>query len=131
MANKFAVNKLGCTQSCPPSCEQSTYSTSVSTGKWPSFKYWSTIVYNLGFDGDVSKLVQQHESTFLKISVYFDSLIVEKVESQPAYSWNRLLVEIGGQLGLLLGFSLLTAVEILELLLVDLGAGLGFKTFRK
>ena len=131
MANLFAESKLGCTQSCPPSCQQSTYSTSVSTGKWPTYRYWSTVVYNQGVSGDVSNLVQQYESTFLKISVYFDSLIVEKVESQPAYSWNRLLGEIGGQLGLLLGFSLLTAVEILELLLVDLGAGLGFKTFWK
>ncbi|RUS74945.1 hypothetical protein EGW08_017300 [Elysia chlorotica] len=127
VAERFADNSLGCSQICPPSCEESTYSTTVSSGKWPTDRYFATVLHNQGVSDHIVELMQRAEYSLLKLSVYFDSLIVEKVESQPAYSWNRLLGEIGGQLGLLLGFSILTAVEIIELLLLDLGFGLGLK----
>ena len=34
----------------------------------------------------------------------------------PVYDGNKLLGDVGGQLGLLLGFSLVTGVEIIDLL---------------
>ncbi|GFR91637.1 degenerin mec-10 [Elysia marginata] len=126
-ANQFADNKLGCAQFCPPPCEESTFSTSVSLGKWPTHKYWNVLMYHEGHQSsDIG--IEYAGVTLLKVDIYFDSLSLEKVESQPAYSWNKLLGDIGGQLGLMLGFSILTAVEILELLIVDLGFGLGIGT---
>ncbi|KAK3763231.1 hypothetical protein RRG08_020771 [Elysia crispata] len=63
--------------------------------------------------------------SFLLLEIYYESFILERVDSEPAYTWNKLLGDIGGQLGLLLGFSILTAVELLELLAVDIGVGVG------
>ena len=131
VAFAFAEHKLGCTQSCPPSCQETTYSATVSTGKWPTYNYFVALLHSSGFTGNFSAIVQRYESTVLKLDVYFETLILEKIESRPAYTWNRLLADIGGQLGLLLGFSILTAVEMVELLFVDLGLGLGLRALWK
>ncbi|RUS91580.1 hypothetical protein EGW08_000695 [Elysia chlorotica] len=118
-------------QTCPPSCEESAYTTTVSSAKWPTFRYWKAALYDQTASDGLSEQRERAENSFLKLSVYLDCLAVEKVESQPAYSWNRLLGEIGGQLGLLLGFSILTAVEILELVLLNLDFGLVLRAFRR
>ncbi|GFR91625.1 acid-sensing ion channel 4 [Elysia marginata] len=127
-AHYFAGNKLGCAKFCPPPCEESTFSKSVSIGKWPTRNYLALVMYNRGIQSNIEDYIAYAGVTMLKVDIYFDSLSLEKVESQPAYSWNKLLGDIGGQLGLMLGFSILTAVEILELLIVDLGLGLGIGT---
>ena len=44
-------------------------------------------------------------------------MLTERMVAVPVLDGNKLLGNIGGQLGLLLGFSLVTAVEILELLI--------------
>ncbi|GFN98004.1 amiloride-sensitive sodium channel subunit gamma [Plakobranchus ocellatus] len=120
----FTTNKLGCAKACPPSCKQATFATTISTGLWPTPAYKNLMLKRR--DLDLNNLSTQ---SILRMEIFYESLILEKVESSPAYTWYKLLGDIGGQLGLLLGFSILTAMEILELLLVDLGFGLGFRTF--
>ncbi|GFN76096.1 nucleosome assembly protein (nap) protein [Plakobranchus ocellatus] len=81
-----------------------------------------------GLVQNVTQLLEVGERSFLRLEIYFDSLILDKIVGQPAFTWNKLLSDIGGQLGLLLGFSILTAVEILELLVMDLGLGIGLSS---
>ncbi|GFO31707.1 amiloride-sensitive sodium channel subunit gamma [Plakobranchus ocellatus] len=123
----FSDNKLGCIKNCPPACEESSFSTTVSSAPWPNRDYRQTLLWQHGLDQNVTQLLEAAESTFLKLEIYYDSLILEKVVNQPAFTWNKLLCDIGGQLGLLLGFSILTAVEILELVVMDLGLGIGLR----
>ncbi|GFN93968.1 acid sensing ion channel 1 [Plakobranchus ocellatus] len=124
----FSDNKLECTKKCPPACEQSSFSTTVSSAPWPTSDYRQTLLRRHGLDLNATQLLEAGERSFLKLEIYFDSLILDKIVGQPAFTWNKLLSDIGGQLGLLLGFSILTAVEILELVVVDLGLGIGLRS---
>ncbi|GFO36399.1 amiloride-sensitive sodium channel subunit beta [Plakobranchus ocellatus] len=123
----FTDNKLDCTKNCPPACEETSFSMTVSSAHWPTRDYRQTLLSQHGLDQNVTQPLEAAERSFLKLEIYFDSLNVGKVISQPAFTWNKLLSDIGGQLGLLLGFSILTAVEILELVVMDLGLGIGLR----
>jgi len=48
--------------------------------------------------------------------VFFSELKYTYIEAQPAYSLLALLCDIGGALGLILGSTLLTLCELLDLL---------------
>nr|KAG5711166.1 hypothetical protein BaRGS_004810 [Batillaria attramentaria] len=56
------------------------------------------------------------ERNVAKVELFFKELNYEYIVTTPAYDWYRLLGDLGGQLGLWLGFSLLTAFEFLELM---------------
>ncbi|GFN78967.1 acid-sensing ion channel 1 [Plakobranchus ocellatus] len=126
----FSDNKLDCIKNCPPACEKSSFSTTVSSAPWPTSGYRQTMLKRQGLDQNVTQLLKA-ERSFLKLEIYYDSLILDKIVGQPAFTWNKLLSDIGGQLGLLLGFSILTAVEILELVVMDLGLGIGLRSLWK
>ena len=54
-------------------------------------------------------------SDHLKVTVYLESLEVKTEVTSPQYDWSDFLSNIGGVLGLFTGFSILSALEILEL----------------
>ncbi|GFN95908.1 amiloride-sensitive sodium channel, partial [Plakobranchus ocellatus] len=127
----FRDNKLDCIKQCPPACEKSSFSTTVSSAPWPTSDYRQTLLRQHGLDQNVTQLLESGERSFLKLEIYYDSLILDKIVDQPAFTCNKPLSDIGGQLGLLLGFSILTAIEILELVVMDLGLGIGLRSLWK
>ena len=57
---------------------------------------------------------------FVRVNVYLSDMEVEVQEQQPSYRLSNLFSDIGGTLGLWVGLSLLTVVELLQLV-VKLG----------
>ncbi len=53
-------------------------------------------------------------STFGSLKVYFPDLSETIIEERPVYSFVVVVSNLGGLLGLYLGFSLLTLLEIVE-----------------
>ncbi|KAK8376859.1 hypothetical protein O3P69_010060 [Scylla paramamosain] len=53
----------------------------------------------------------------VRLHFYMDSLSYEKIEESPAFTWNTLVCNVGGNLGLFLGMSIVTLVELLEFLI--------------
>jgi Amiloride-sensitive sodium channel len=49
------------------------------------------------------------------LQVYFTDLKYTKVEASAAYTFLALLCDIGGALGLILGSTLLTVVELMDI----------------
>nr|XP_036855236.1 acid-sensing ion channel 3 isoform X3 [Manis javanica] len=60
----------------------------------------------------------------LVLDIFFEALNYETVEQKKAYEVSELLGDIGGQMGLFIGASLLTILEILDFL-CELQEGLG------
>ncbi|XP_069988901.1 degenerin-like protein asic-1 isoform X2 [Penaeus vannamei] len=103
---------------CPPACNDTVYNTKVTTSE-DNTKFY-TIVQNIkqANMGDDLCLGTQNET--VRLHVYLESLTYEVIHESPAYTWDTLVCNVGGNLGLFIGMSLVTIVEVFEFLL-DLG----------
>uniref|UniRef100_A0A2K6N769 Acid sensing ion channel subunit family member 4 n=1 Tax=Rhinopithecus roxellana TaxID=61622 RepID=A0A2K6N769_RHIRO len=55
-----------------------------------------------------------HRENFLVLDVFFEALTSEAMEQRAAYGLSALLGDLGGQMGLFIGASILTLLEILD-----------------
>lgn len=123
---------------CFAPCDEYRYDVSYSLSRWPSLGYENGAVYREIFDteGFVSRFTDaesralynrylEKERTsamkdFAKINVYVtDSNVLQTVE-EPAMVPTQLVSEIGGQLGLWIGVSVITISEVVETILTIL-----------
>ena len=119
-ANDCTVNDICClyntgtstdalNSTCLPACNEMIYSSSVSYSQYPS-------------DVTVSRLARfQSQSTeslddnILAINIYFGSLSTIVTSTDFTYSWSGLLADIGGQLALFVGASVISFMELVLL----------------
>ncbi|XP_057297836.1 acid-sensing ion channel 1C-like [Hydractinia symbiolongicarpus] len=80
--------------------------------------HYSVVLTSAGYLVGSEK--QRNRDDLLDVQVYFKSLEVEVTEDHVIYTLTNLLSDIGGQLGLWCGYSVLTIVEVLGLLLLTL-----------
>ncbi|XP_055000882.1 acid-sensing ion channel 5 [Sorex araneus] len=100
--------------SCPVACEETEYPTTISYSTFPSkraLKYFS------------KKLNQSQEyirENLLNIEINYSDLNYKITQQQKAVSVPELLADIGGQLGLFCGASMITIIEIIEYVFTNL-----------
>ena len=99
---------------CPPPCNYFTYHTSTSYSKYPSVQLQDNLIAILNTSSD------NIENNILSVNVYFQDLYVMKSDTVLSYSPTTLLADIGGLLGLLLGASIISILEIIILLLDEI-----------
>ncbi|XP_028405459.1 acid-sensing ion channel 1-like isoform X1 [Dendronephthya gigantea] len=97
--------------SCPQPCEHVFYSTTLSYGIYEPETVYSTNPFEAYLE----------RNSYVQVKIFFEDLSVTEVKDMRKYSWSDLLAAAGGMLGLLLGASVLTIVEFLELLITLLG----------
>lgn len=51
----------------------------------------------------------------LELYVYFENMKYMEISEKPSMTWNGLLSNIGGTIGLFLGMSVMSLIEVLEL----------------
>ena len=90
---------------CPTACMSTVYKTDVSYSNFPA-EYISQI-----FASVLNIQPSFFPTNFLSVSVYFETLNVETQTTSRAYSFVALLSDIGGQLGLFLGVSVISLME--------------------
>uniref|UniRef100_UPI00398E3DC2 acid-sensing ion channel 5-like n=1 Tax=Pristiophorus japonicus TaxID=55135 RepID=UPI00398E3DC2 len=96
---------------CPVPCEDTKYSTTVSYSTFPSHR-------GLQFLSDEFQKSKQYiRENFVHIDIAYKDLNYEMTQQQKALSVTELIGDIGGQLGLFCGGSVITIIEILEYLL--------------
>ncbi|CAH1780635.1 unnamed protein product [Owenia fusiformis] len=111
MYHLFDEAKLGC--DCPQACEELVYGTTISGSEWPSNQYSPYLLQKLEGGSPVSDIKQN----LVRVHVYFETLAVHTIEEVPSYTWDNLLADIGGTMGMFIGISICTAFEIVELLM--------------
>ncbi|XP_059145900.1 degenerin del-1-like [Physella acuta] len=122
---KFEKHELGCEEMCPPACTQKLFQTTVSTAVWPADRHLDRYVKFVNKTFAKKKIVYNwtsnpHEhirKNFLRLEIYYETLRYEVISTSATYHWNNLLGNIGGQLGLWLGFSVLTAIEVCQFII--------------
>ena len=119
---------------CPNECTTSSYDVTITQLEWPTNRSLSRFVTNvyqqLNNDSAVlytisaiekylnDKLTNRQDglshlrSTFGSVTVYFRDLSETIIEERPVYNFVMIISNFGGLLGLYLGFSVLTVLEL-------------------
>ena len=125
----FELNEINCTvvdvcclltsyvsvelTECQPACERQQYETTTSYANFPSIDIAAGLAYTFNTSIETFLL------NFLAVNIYFEDLAITKSETTNSYSFVALLSDIGGQLGLFVGASVISMLEI-GLLLFDI-----------
>ncbi|XP_028396780.1 acid-sensing ion channel 2-like [Dendronephthya gigantea] len=99
---------------CPIPCHITKFLTQLSYAQMPA-KHFSEV---LARKRKVPKDVMRNylRDNFLDVDIYFEEMSVEEITERPAYDEESLFGDIGGQVGLFLGASILTLLEFIDLL---------------
>ncbi|KAL9964428.1 hypothetical protein ACROYT_G028070 [Oculina patagonica] len=117
---------------CPVPCDIVSFKPVLSYAAFPNDQYVVRL-NELNTDGNnvsanTLKGIQEYISqNMLELTVYFPELNYHLIEQKPAYDSESLLGEIGGQVGLCVGASLLTVLEFCDVILAIIGIRLGFR----
>ncbi|GMT33916.1 hypothetical protein PFISCL1PPCAC_25213, partial [Pristionchus fissidentatus] len=95
---------------CLQPCQQDVYSTTYSAAKWPS----GSVNMACDQEKDCHKYYREHAAM---LEIYYEQMSYEIIRESQSYQMVNVLSDIGGQAGLWLGASVLTAVEFISLLM--------------
>ncbi|XP_071087492.1 acid-sensing ion channel 4-A-like [Haliotis cracherodii] len=96
---------------CVSECTFDRYPAQVSSSSFPA-NIWDNTFLNITRARDKGSM----KDNFLELRVFYDQMIVTSITQQPQYTVASLFSNVGGQMGLCLGASILTVMEITELL---------------
>ena len=112
------VNEL-CPNECPLECESVTYITSISMSDYPSTNYAERLIKNTRiqrkFDNRTNVTVEELRNNMLAINVYYGKLNYKSYQEFAKTQIVDLVSNIGGTIGLFLGVSFLSFIEIIDL----------------
>lgn len=118
--SKSDLNSL-CENACKHQCQSVEYKLSLSTSAFPTLSYAQDIKKTFSrffpYINTDSELMEFLKKGFLRFNVNYDNLRYTSVDEVPAVTFNGLLGNLGGQLGLFIGISILSFVEVIELLI--------------
>ena len=103
--------EAGC--GCLPTCEETIYDVSVSSSGMPNDYSRETLAKSLKIPPLNSSNIDKN---IISLKIFFLEMRYTLIEQQSMYTPTSLFGELGGQLGLCLGASILTIVELLQLL---------------
>lgn len=92
--------------------------------EWPSDGYQETLFKrvlkrnNSAYEEQKDDGPESLHRNFLQVKVFYERLNFQEVKEQLSYKGINLIADIGGQLGLWIGVSVLTCCEALELVLL-------------
>lgn len=79
--------------------------------RFPCEEYDYSIVSNILQDADLT--IPPHSNTFWQLSIRFRYIDIYKVmEEKQIFTWNQIICDIGGLVGIIIGMSVLSLVEI-------------------
>lgn len=101
-----------CDRYCPTECDHVKYVTTTSAANYPTIWYTNLLRQQLNMLNESYYYIK--EST-LKVNIFYDDLVFTTSIEVPAVRIEDELANIGGHLGLFLGMSVLSIVELFEL----------------
>jgi hypothetical protein len=101
---------------CPLECNQTDYDISISTSSSSQLDYLKSYE-ELNNEGDSFSLNYSSVKSIFSIYIYFNELGYTQIVEVPNYTPISLISNIGGTLGLFLGMSLLSFIEIVDLVI--------------
>lgn len=104
--NVWNHGRLICSKKCTLQCEEVQYNLEMTAQDYPSMKRREEMMKRTNEDPRNNLMILQF---------YFREIDYDTIEDEVYYKFSNLIADIGGQLGLFNGFSILTVFEILFL----------------
>ncbi|XP_067660438.1 amiloride-sensitive sodium channel subunit beta-like [Haliotis asinina] len=98
---------------CQLPCSFEAYNVKVSSSKYPS-----DVSIRMLLDLNMAQNEEYVTKNFLEIRLFYEDLIALSTEQSPKYTTESLIGNLGGQMGICLGASILTVTEVGEFLLI-------------
>ncbi|XP_067667608.1 acid-sensing ion channel 1A-like [Haliotis asinina] len=108
---KYRQIDTGCEAGCPEPCSYTTFTTQHSSAPL-------TRNYISAYTKAKGKTEEYWRRNLVILEIYMSSMTYELTEKQLEYEILDLFCDIGGALGLMLGASLLTVLEVFDFLLI-------------
>ncbi|XP_072040589.1 acid-sensing ion channel 1C-like isoform X2 [Amphiura filiformis] len=99
---------------CTVPCHYEEFQTSVSYATYPSRSVAADTLSKYGFDDEYQR------ENFVLVDVYYEELNFQLVNETEAMTLSSLISDVGGNLGLFLGASLLTIGEVIDYIIYKL-----------
>lgn len=104
---------------CPMECNSVNYHLTISKSRYPTSYYTDYIRYQTGLVNrfpSTTVVTDNHiQKNIVLLNVFYDDLATSFIREIPKVTPDELFGTIGGNLGLFIGMSLLSFVEILEI----------------
>mgnify|MGYP002803827811 FL=1 len=110
----FKDDKLGCNERCPQPCEHNSFRFTVRMSTLTSKEKESKKKKGFGGKNDTDF---DFDENFLRVKIFYDELNLQKIVQSTYYDIQTLLGDIGGQMGLWIGISVISVFEFCELLI--------------
>ncbi|XP_071164900.1 acid-sensing ion channel 1-like [Mytilus edulis] len=108
----WAILETGSKCMCPFACQRTTYGTKLSFGKFPS-NFMSKSLVKL-----LNETEEHIKKNYVSLRIYYKNLQTTITEQKPKYeNAGDIFSNVGGQMGLFLGASILTVIELGEFML--------------
>ena len=120
-------DKFSCQLDCPLECDSITYNLQVSSLKFPNHELYdifrndsgAPLIFSSTYGVDISS-IDMFREYFYSINIYYPSLKYTYISESPQTTVFGLLSSLGGSLGMFLGFSVFSLIELLEMSLTIL-----------
>ncbi|KAI6188821.1 Degenerin mec-10 [Aphelenchoides besseyi] len=110
--NEAQIDKLDC--KCEQACFQPSYSVSYSCANWPS----ESLNISVGkCELSADECIDYYKENGAFIEVFYEALNFEVLSETEAYGLVKMMADLGGQLGLWSGVSVMTCIEFVFLIL--------------
>ncbi|XP_078371421.1 degenerin-like protein asic-1 isoform X1 [Oculina patagonica] len=118
LMKKYRRSNLGCARRCPSPCNEDVFKLTISTSRFPSLAYERIIQADAKALRKAKIPPNDISSYLLQLNVFFEELNYEVIEENMGYGIVSFISDIGGNVGMFIGVSILTCAEILELLCI-------------
>ena len=135
----FSQGRRSC--DCPTPCADKYFRATVSSALWPSASYTAHFISLMkesnsskvkkfintalqdSYNNEKAKAIlqEQIEKNFARVEINFETMVYHKIKESPKYNLSSLFGTIGGNLGLWLGWSLLSILEFLQWIGMTIG----------
>jgi hypothetical protein len=117
------LNIFSCQIECPLECDSVTYNSQLSSLTYPNLEYYNlfqndtiaTQYFLENFGANISSYTFFREY-FYSINIYYSSIKYTYISESPETTVFGLLSGLGGSLGMFLGFSVFSLLEVFEIL---------------
>uniref|UniRef100_A0A9L0RT50 Epithelial sodium channel subunit alpha n=1 Tax=Equus caballus TaxID=9796 RepID=A0A9L0RT50_HORSE len=114
LQDAFASNRLGCFTKCRKPCSVTSYQLSAGYSRWPSVTSQDWVFQMLSLQNNYT--INNKRNGVAKLNIFFEELNYKTNSESPSVTMVTLLSNLGSQWSLWFGSSVLSVVEMAELI---------------